>query len=191
MNEKNNSVLLQSILDLKFILKKMSTISIVIKTPDFFNDKKIKQNIMESNIGETIEECDIPHREDAINLLIKYTRESESLVEQITNEINNSQHLLYSASTLTPEQYYLLLACGLWEEHIKYYGISPATSYEVHCHFLYEDDNRKCLINISDPRFPSMHGCYPEELQLEGLRSEQKDFFKKHLPEIFQRFESQ
>jgi hypothetical protein len=52
---KKNSVLLQSILDLKFILKKMSTISIVIKTPDFFNHKKIKQNIMESNIGKTIE----------------------------------------------------------------------------------------------------------------------------------------
>jgi hypothetical protein len=23
-----------------------------------------------------------------------------------------------------------------------------------------------------------MHGCYPEELQLEGLRPEQKDFLK-------------
>lgn len=191
MSEKNNSVLLQSILDLEFILKKMSSISTVIKTPDFFNDNKIKQNIMESNIRKTIEEGDIHHREDAINLLIKYTRESESLVKQITGKINNSQHLLYSASTLTLEQYYLLLACGLWKEHIKYYGISPATSYEAHCHFLYENDNKKCLINISDPGFPSMYGCYPEELQLEGLRPEQKDFFEKHLPEIFQRFKSQ
>ena len=86
----------------------------------------------------------------------------------------------------------------------KSVGLSEWDDYEVYSMFLYEDDERYCYINPSlDPLPPPSQsmddylgagrltwrfGAAPENLCLDALRPERHRFFRKHLPEVYRRF---
>lgn len=101
------------------------------------------------------------------------------------------------AEPLTREEFYLLAAIGIVR--------IPSTTgkeeaYEEFRHFLYEDDKNRGYINPGKkPHPPSFEGpgkvrvdlqigMRPEDVKVEFLRKEQRDYFENFNPELFSRF---
>lgn len=100
---------------------------------------------------------------------------------------------LFSGFDLSVEEFYLLRAIGAVTAIISDLGISPVNEFEAFRLLHYEDDDTRCFINPSLPQREEgkvglRFGISPEELSRRALRPEQKDFFRKHLPDVFQRF---
>jgi hypothetical protein len=104
-----------------------------------------------------------------------------------------------SGQKLTREEFYLLVAQGVWTIS----GSDEEDEYEEFAHFLYEDDERRGYINPSErPNAPPVQkdggarvqkvhlkiGIMPEDVRTSFLSPAQLDFFKKFRPELFSRF---
>jgi len=93
---------------------------------------------------------------------------------------------------LTRTEYYHLVAAGVFEQGgAKVLGLSPYDDYEAFSFLFYEDEKRIAYINPGQPHHSERRarlGIPPEEARLDALRPEQREFFKKHLPETYERF---
>ena len=79
---------------------------------------------------------------------------------------------------LSREEFYLLAIRGTWVK-------TPwGDAYEVFRMFHYEDSEHKGYINQDG----FAYGVLAEEVSWERLRSEQREFFDRHLPEVAARF---
>ena len=93
---------------------------------------------------------------------------------------------------LTPEEYYLVAAMrgGPWGTAFQL-GLSPAEDYDVFQHLWYADEEGQSYINPElPPPVPGRvrgFGVPPERLRRSALRPEQREFFRRHLPEVFGR----
>jgi hypothetical protein len=103
---------------------------------------------------------------------------------------------LIAGECLTEQEYFLLRAMGINELTAKSIGLSSVDDYKVFLNLYYEDEKWRCYINPAlkprDPeatRIAMRFGRPPEELHLKNLRPEQKEFFKKYLPEVLTRFQ--
>jgi hypothetical protein len=96
---------------------------------------------------------------------------------------------LIMGETLTREEYYLLRAM----EVVKCF-LGELDEYETSCMFHYQDQEWSGLIDLDEYRPKAaklrIHGLrHPEQLRLQALRPEQKEFFEEHCPEILSRFQ--
>ena len=103
----------------------------------------------------------------------------------------------YRGQLLTREEYYLFAASVECFMTAKQLGLSQMDDYDVFCLMCYEDDDCRCYINPFEwPRDSSSGkvglriGRPPEELRADALRSEQREFFARYLPEVYPRFRS-
>jgi hypothetical protein len=106
---------------------------------------------------------------------------------------------LFTGLPLTREEFYLLAAGGA----ITIPSVSGEGPYEEFMYYLYEDSERCGYISLSEnpsDQFvdmqdggwgsggPMTFGVIPEDVDASCLRSDQREFFKKHRPELYQRF---
>jgi hypothetical protein len=94
---------------------------------------------------------------------------------------------LLQGRLLSREEYYLLVALGVLGGRSSI-GDSYAEFQMLH----YEDDERRFYIMLDERPAAGMirvhHGMWPEEIWWERLRSEQKEYFERYLPEVAVRF---
>jgi hypothetical protein len=100
---------------------------------------------------------------------------------------------------LSREQYYLCRAMGADFGTAREVGLFSLDDYDVFRMLCYEDDERWAYINIhlAPPgpvrpgqvtRRRARFGSAPEECRRRFLRPEQHDFFREHLPDVYDRF---
>jgi hypothetical protein len=100
---------------------------------------------------------------------------------------------------LSREQYYLCRAMGADFGTAPEVGLAGLDDYGVYQMLCYEDDERWAYIDIHlAPRKPTRpgpstrvsarFGRAPKECRRRYLRPEQHDFFREHLPDVYDRF---
>jgi len=107
---------------------------------------------------------------------------------------------------LTSWEYHLLAGEGVFSAFAdrfpmgtaKGMGLSPVDDFEAFSMACYEDEKQWQYINPHEEPRREIHfgagtvgmrfGAAPEDLDLEGLRPEQRAFFEQHRPEIYARF---
>lgn len=115
--------------------------------------------------------------------------EAREKASRLFHRIRGEPHNRFlSGFMLSREEFYLASAQDLIMIE------TPADdAYEVFRMFHYEDDARRCYININESprvegRLRIRIGVPPEELSWDRLRPEQRDYFERHLPEVAGRF---
>jgi hypothetical protein len=105
---------------------------------------------------------------------------------------------------MTAEEFYVVAAIvGAPPMTAKQLGLSPVDDFELHSMLCCEHETRHVYINpeltppepLPEPDEDGVHqwtaglrfGAAPEELRLSALRPEQREFFKKHLPDVYAR----
>ena len=92
---------------------------------------------------------------------------------------------------LTRTEYYLLVAAGIFNVgHSKALCLSPYDDYEAFSFLHYKDESVTAYMN---PGKRLGEGSIfseipPEEARLDKLSPEQREFFKKSLPKVYERF---
>lgn len=130
---------------------------------------------------------------DAVPASIVALQEEISKAQSLTNQLSDRLssgplRLLDYGLPMSREAFYLLVASGvLWFE-----GSGTGDPHADFQMLRYEDDERRCYICLDPLPAPGalrVHiGMRPEEIEWERLRSEQRDFFDRHMPAIAVRF---
>jgi hypothetical protein len=130
--------------------------------------------------------------------LIKDMEEALSSLDKMS-EFVKATYLCYISGYMPSKEQYFLFHSIAGEEWVN---AKPHSEYELFCLFSYKDDEKMCFINPtltpevdeSTPRenenfaIPVNVGVSPEELSVNGLRPEQKEFFQKYDPDTYIRF---
>jgi hypothetical protein len=105
-----------------------------------------------------------------------------------------------AARVMTRDEFYTLCALG-GGPPFNVSGLCPFDEYEIYTFFCYEDDEQWTYINPDKkPPTPSTlslgvvvklvggFGIAPEEVRISFLHPDEREFFRKYLPEVFARF---
>jgi len=130
--------------------------------------------------------------------LLKGMEEALPSLNKMSDYVKATYLCYISGYMPTKEQYFLFHSVA-GEEWIS---VQPYSEYELFCLFCYRDDEKMCFINPtltleSEEPIPQEDGIFkipvnvgvpPEEVSVDGLRPEQKEFFQKHDPDTYKRF---
>jgi len=136
---------------------------------------------------------------ESLHQLDKNLLSLENISKDLFNRLSSDPVGKYMmGKSLTQEEYYILKAINIpiWDASvISDIGLND---YEVFQMFCYEDEERSCYINPGIK--PSTHspatgeileleiGCAPEDLDINSLRLEQREFFKTYFPFVYKQF---
>lgn len=121
-----------------------------------------------------------------VQTLMEDISRAQSLERELSHRLHRDpMDRLLRGQPMSREEFYLLVALGVVRG-------GSGDLYDDFQMLRYEDNKRRAYITV-DPKPPAgkrvLHfGPYPEDLSWQRLRSEQREFFERHMPELAARF---